>query len=102
MNKININIPANLSAVSSGERLYLTAKDRIGWTDNDTTINFAISDFPSCNKNEYHYVYAIQLLHIYLSCSKLCQNRSISSLSKICFIPSNITVVDKTLNKQQH
>jgi hypothetical protein len=30
MDKININIPANLSAVSSGERLYLTAKDRIG------------------------------------------------------------------------
>jgi len=49
MDKININVPANLSAVSSGERLYLTAKDRIGWTD-DTTINFAISDFPSWNK----------------------------------------------------
>jgi hypothetical protein len=30
MDKININVPDNLSAVSSGERLYLTAKDRIG------------------------------------------------------------------------
>lgn len=42
-----MNIPANLSAVSSGERLYLTAKDSTGCSDNDTTINFAKSDFPS-------------------------------------------------------
>jgi hypothetical protein len=39
-------------------------------------------------------------LHIFLLCSKLCQNKSLSSLSKICFILSNITLVDKTLNKQ--
>jgi hypothetical protein len=39
-------------------------------------------------------------LHISLPCSKLCQNRSISSLSKICFILLNITLVYKNLNKQ--
>jgi hypothetical protein len=41
-------------------------------------------------------------LHIFLSRSKLCQNRSISSLTKIYFILFNITVEDKTLHKQQH
>jgi hypothetical protein len=42
-----MNIPDSLCAVSSGDRLYLTANDRIGCSDNDTTINFAMSDFPS-------------------------------------------------------